>query len=1310
MKNYAEAALNVATEIDEEISRLESLPDSGKDVSSTGSSKSAGTAASRAADPPDADREEAEEAPEDPSAIEIALNGKIDEMEAAVDAIPPLDSGKHLEKFKPLLQALETANAPLKADQTTLAAAIQAAHEFANKVQPQVDAFLEEGKRLESGTIESIKAKIDAFLRKSDTTTDAASDVISLTKAIGAAEDALEAVGAESQKLNNDAQIATNALLDQCKLAHPSFAEHTGALRALDFNRAINASALDVARKAVNGRGAALKGIANAGIARMEKIYKSVSELQEKAEVAAGYLEQSFRGCVDSPPQVEHISVIWRARNIGHVLRKNKGELEKKADWARNEKEKIAGLSAEEIQKKDGEAQSRDQNVYTHMESALGAFVKYRIKMVESKQVATEEAKIMYTAAKDAMQKAYDGMEDPAFEMSSLTVGKSEEDVETFKTRFDLMATFLRAFRRLKELDDIEDEDEVDDVELTALKSQMYYSVACLETEKESVLLYGRRVYDTASECGEEFKKVLTHFQTLSSDGGEAADSLKIIESAARAVANHSDAQKDAYDKGFFTDDSYGQHLGENLPMETRLAPFASLQQLFSKFTFRHALFRARALDLKRTMESRKKYEDRAEKCMTWIRKSIEAMLTTEYCQSDYFGVYRYLSEHRFLLAHTSVTVFRSQLALDEVRRRLGKTGEEMTRLETSQKSWGSLTDPGIAISITPRMLSYPTSVMEQKERGLLAAIATQKTHGAGLEQLCKFFEEALDVANFYISQDVEKRNEDLGKLLEKVSEASNKARNLSTADIGATPDLDEKFDLKEHRILQDAYELLMEPNSARLDQIKSDYKNRLISIENLRREAVQALADADNEDGGDSASGAGRMDPEAEAAKRAAEVSAARELEAAKEKARVAEAKAGKLQGELEAAQAAISRGTAAASVADGSRVALENAQSELKRVQGLLKDADKAKGEAVKKAEEKAEKDLDKLREENKTALREASEKLKKAGEERDKAKNDLAGVQSDKSKADEAVAGLKRDLEAANKATKAAEEKLAKETESSKTAHAAELARVKAEGVTEGEKKSYAAEVARITAELTAAGTPVTGTVSMVLVGEYAANTQTLTGICTALASVDFAANPIDLAVLKNFEDGITVYLGESNTGVDPLLDARMTALKDFVVALMKNTRAAYTQKADLAVSLKAAETARDDFGRDLAVMTGYRNGLSADNLRLTGERDAALRDVTRLTGDLATETSETSRLAGELTTMTGERDTANAQIVILTTHHDDARLYIAKLQAWGRSMQDLAQRQYAVYQKVAEFYGGFYELRPPNQDQQLDGEPE
>ena len=260
-----------------------------------------------------------------------------------------------------------------------------------------------------------------------------------------------------------------------------------------------------------------------------------------------------------------------------------------------------------------------------------------------------------------------------------------------------------------------------------------------------------------------------------------------------------------------------------------------------------------------------------------------------------------------------------------------------------------------------------------------------------------------------------------------------------------------------------------------------------------------------------------------------------------------------------------------------------------------------------------------------------------------------------------------------------------------------------------MTEGRAALREEEKDRIRADLTAAGTAV-GVIPMVLVGDYADHTKVLSDLCAALGGVDFAMNPIEPKVMDDFEAGITLYLGEVNTDVDPLLTARMTALKDFVVALTKNTRAAYTQKADLEAKCKTVEAARDEFGRNLGIMTAARNGLSADNLKLTRDLTDARRDLGTATADLTNERAETARLGGELTTVTRERDTGRALIGTLTRERDTAHGYIAKLQVWGRNMQDVAQRQYAVYQKVAEFYGGFYELRPPNQDQQLDGEPE
>ena len=1311
LQKYAAAALKSANEVKIEV-EMDEKKHKSVDGRSSGKDKDAThPPPSDPADPPHVDEGEAEEAP---AAIETTLNAKIDELQAIVGAIPPLDPGIH--GFKALLQALNDANTLLKPDQETLADAIKAAHEFANAVQPQVDAFLEEGKRLEFGTIESIEAKIETFMRKTNTAADADLDVKLLTKAIEAAIAELGAVDKKSQNLNLAAKGAMETVLLQCKAAHPSFAEHTGALRALDVQRAINASALDVARKAVNEkdaeRQAALKVMARAGIGRMEQIYRSVSELQEHAEAAAGYLEKSFSACFDSPPQVEHHDVIDRASIIGKAMYKNKKALAAWDETARKEKDRIGKLDKDQIKEENEIAQRRDQHLYEEMDKAVQAFAKYRIKMVENKQVATTESTEMYEDAVKLMETAYQQMEDSTYEMSSLIFGKPEEEAQFIQNRFDLMATFLRAFHRIEELNAREDDGLSFDVnERKALVSQMYHSTALLKNAEDTVLKVGLRVYDTGSECASEFKTVLAHFHELAQAGGggeeDTAATLALIENAARCAAKHHSARREAALAGFFSDTTHEIDVSENIPAEARLRPFAFLYNMFVKFAFSRALFRARALDPARTEESRSKYEERAQLCMRWIRDNIAIVLKNDYASTEVMNALVSASKEQCELSGYSALEFRQDLHSEELSRLKTRIETEIDDMTENQEKWEALTDSSIARSITIHRLK---TLSDQISEGLPQMIRVRKLNHALLEnqkELSAFWTKKVEISLAYVPWVAEVKRLNLQEQLAKISAATTKARGREKADIVEAVYVTEEFTNSVHQIFQNLHESFSEPISTDIRAIEARFRADTGPESEGRKAVEQARADADAED--PPGAGGGRVDPAAEAAKRAAEVEAARELEAAKEKAREAEARAGKLQRDLEEARAAISRGATAARDGDGSRAALEKAQADLKKVQDSLADADKAKGEAVKRAEEKAEKDLEKLREDNKNALSAASDKIKKAGEERDKAKNDLAGVQNEKRTADEAVAGLKRDLEAAKKATTAAEEKLRKDTESARTSHAADLARVKAEGVAEGRAALREEEKDKIRADLTAAGTTV-GVIPMVLVGDYADHTKVLSDLCAALGGVDFAMNPIDPKVMDDFEAGITLYLGEVNTDVDPLLTARMTALQDFVVALTKNTKAAYTQKADLEAKCKTVEAARDDFRKDLGVMTGLRDGLSADNRTLTRDLTDARRDLGTATADLTNERAETARLGGELTTVTRERDTGRALIGTLTRERDTAHGYIAKLQVWGRNMQDVAQRQYAVYQKVAEFYGGFYELRPPNQDQQLDGEPE
>lgn len=49
------------------------------------------------------------------------------------------------------------------------------------------------------------------------------------------------------------------------------------------------------------------------------------------------------------------------------------------------------------------------------------------------------------------------------------------------------------------------------------------------------------------------------------------------------------------------------------------------------------------------------------------------------------------------------------------------------------------------------------------------------------------------------------------------------------------------------------------------------------------------------------------------------------------------------------------------------------------------------------------------------------------------------------------------------------------------------------------------------------------------------------------------------------------------------------------------------------------------------------------------------------------------------------------------------------HIVQLEKWGRANQDLARKQYAIYQKVREFYGDVYVVGKPKAEQQLDSAP-
>jgi hypothetical protein len=141
--------------------------------------------------------------------------------------------------------------------------------------------------------------------------------------------------------------------------------------------------------------------------------------------------------------------------------------------------------------------------------------------------------------------------------------------------------------------------------------------------------------------------------------------------------------------------------------------------------------------------------------------------------------------------------------------------------------------------------------------------------------------------------------------------------------------------------------------------------------------------------------------------------------------------------------------------------------------------------------------------------------------------------------------------------------------------------------------------------------------------------------------------------------------------------------------------------------------------------------------AEVTRLTPLLAAAVADVTRLGAELATSQGEVGRLGplllaadaevarlgplllaadGEVARLGPLLAGADAEVLRLgpellamTLERDAGLAYVAQLQAWGQGMQSVARRQYSVYAKISEFYGGVYEFLPPSEDQNLASMP-
>lgn len=48
-------------------------------------------------------------------------------------------------------------------------------------------------------------------------------------------------------------------------------------------------------------------------------------------------------------------------------------------------------------------------------------------------------------------------------------------------------------------------------------------------------------------------------------------------------------------------------------------------------------------------------------------------------------------------------------------------------------------------------------------------------------------------------------------------------------------------------------------------------------------------------------------------------------------------------------------------------------------------------------------------------------------------------------------------------------------------------------------------------------------------------------------------------------------------------------------------------------------------------------------------------------------------------------------------------------IAELEKWGTKLQEIAKKQYPIYQKVKEYYGDMYDFGAPVAKQELDAKP-
>jgi hypothetical protein len=214
-------------------------------------------------------------------------------------------------------------------------------------------------------------------------------------------------------------------------------------------------------------------------------------------------------------------------------------------------------------------------------------------------------------------------------------------------------------------------------------------------------------------------------------------------------------------------------------------------------------------------------------------------------------------------------------------------------------------------------------------------------------------------------------------------------------------------------------------------------------------------------------------------------------------------------------------------------------------------------------------------------------------------------------------------------------------------------------------------------------------------------------------------------------------INRFRAESNPGLNLKVQYRLVAFHDIITILVENTNACSKFTVNLAVLCKDANNALALSQGEVAAkvreletaadtLTEANNILAlseAEVTRLTPLLAAANLEVTRLEAELATSQGEVGRLGplllaanAEVARLTPLLADANAEVfrlgpelLAMTLERDAGLAYVAQLQAWGQGMQSVARRQYSVYAKISEFYGGVYEFLSPSEDQNLASMP-